>query len=163
MSKPRQIRQLIKQIAGQPGDLFVTGQVKAVDGDQCTVVVGAETFEGVLLTPLVDDDDTKILITPKVGSTVLVADLSEGQRRLLQVVVFSAVQSITINGGELGGLVNVDDLVTKLNALVSTFNQHTHAVSTTGTAAAQTGTAAAVVTLADSFIASDFQDEKIKH
>ena len=56
-------------------------------------------------------------------------------------------QSITINGGKLGGLIKVKDLRTALrhirssmHYMVTTFNSHTHTVATTGTAAAQSGT-----------------------
>lgn len=163
MSNERAIRDNIRRIVGSSKDFFMTAQVKSVDGDTCVISCGDDEFEDVLLTPLVDDDKNKILIIPAIGSTVLVADLSEGERRLLQVITFSTFESITLNGGKLGGLVNINDLVSKLNAMVSKFNAHTHQVSTTGTATAQAGIASVTTNTVPVFKASDFEDDKIKH
>lgn len=163
MTRIHDIKDNIRKIAGAKSDLFMTAQVIRVDADTCTVKCSDDTYEDVLLTPLVSDDETKLLIVPSPGSTVLIADLSSGERRLLQIIVFSQIESITINGGKLGGLVNISALTDKLNNLVSVVNAHTHTVATTGTASAQTGTASAIITKASQFRASDYEDTKIQH
>ena len=94
---------------------------------------------------------------------VLIADLSDGLMRDLAVIGWSEVDTITMNGGDFGGLVKIQELTNKLNALVQAFNTHTHPVTTAGTAAAQTGTAAATTGQATQFRKSDYEDEKIKH
>ena len=44
----------------------------------------------------------------------------------LVVVAVDVAESITINGGKLGGLINIEALTAKLNELVRVFNSHTH-------------------------------------
>ena len=64
--------------------------------------------------------------------------------------------SITINGGKLGGMVNIGDLTSKINELVQSFNNHTH----TGNMGSPTSTPMAQ---AKTFNKSDYEDTKIKH
>lgn len=112
------------------------------------------------------------IIKPAVGSTVLVADLSNGKMRDLVVLIVENVEKVIFNGGELGGLIKIEELTKKLNdltgkvnALVDAFNSHTHIVNTTGTAAAQSGSAAPTspAQKAATFNQSDYEDTKIKH
>lgn len=79
------------------------------------------------------------------------------------VLAVDEVESITINGGKLGGLINIESLTQKINELVRTFNNHTHQVNTTGSATAQTGTAAAVASKASELNKSDYEDTKVTH
>lgn len=65
-------------------------------------------------------------------------------------------KDIEINGGKLGGLINIGALVEKLNALVSTFNMHTHGVSSAPTT---TVTSTGV----SNFNRADLEDSKVKH
>lgn len=119
----------------------------------------------------ITEDKGGILITPVTGSSVIVGRISESDELFIEM--FSEVESIIINGGELGGLIKIQELTNKLNSLVNTinnlisnFNGHTHIVATTGTATAQSGTAAAITTQAqraNDFKADDYENEKIKH
>ena len=78
---------------------------------------------------------------------------------------------IEFNGGGLNGLVELDNLTSKLNAFVQSFNSfvnvfngHSHPVSTAGSATAQTGTTTGIVgtaQTAQTFNASDYENEKI--
>lgn len=81
---------------------------------------------------------------------------------------------IQINGGDNKGMVNIEDLTSKLNKLVNevnqlriTFNTHTHQVATTGTSVAQSGiaspTASPMSTSISSFSSGDYEDTKITH
>jgi hypothetical protein len=60
---------------------------------------------------------TTIIVKPAVGSTVLVADLSGGKYRDMIVLMVEKAELTTINGGNLGGMVNIEDLKDTLNSL----------------------------------------------
>lgn len=101
-------------------------------------------------------EDSHLLITPAIGSAVIVGSLS-GDLAELVVLAVDRVESIVINGGRLGGLINIDALTDKLNELVQSINSHTHI---SGGKGAPTGTP---IKQAQSFRASDYEDDKIKH
>lgn len=166
-----EIARAIRAICGgQSRQILFPAEVKSVEGKTCTVLIGKLEVPEVLLTPADEGAEGKLIITPKVGSQVTVADLSGGELRQLAVVHWGEVEKITmsattieLNGGENGGLVKIQELTQKLNVLVQAFNTHTHMVTTTGTAAAQSGTAAPVASQAQTFNASDYEDAKITH
>lgn len=165
MSKERDIKEAIQQIAREGGTLqgmFYVADVVSASDDECVVDIDGLQLSGVRTGAIVDDNTNKLRIKPKAGSKVMVADLY-GDKTQLMVVSFSEIESITINGGNLGGLVNIASLTEKLNDLVDKFNNHTHSVSTKGTATAQAGTAAATLNQANPFNENDYEDEKIKH
>lgn len=164
-NKAKEIREAIRKICGRDdgGFLFFNATVKSVETDSCTITYDDIDIPDVRLNASINGNANNILIKPKTGSTVLIADLSEGLLRDLAVIGWSEVDSITINGGQLGGLVKIQELTNKLNSLVTTFNSHTHPVATTGTATSQTGTAAATAAQASQFSKGDYEDTKIKH
>ena len=171
-----QIKQTLMGINAPSGQLCLSGEVKSVEGSTCTVDVNGIALKGCRLRALIDDND-HVLLEPRVGSQVLLLDLSNGQKRHLLVLSCSEVErvqmqiggtklqidnaGVVINGGELGGMVKINQLTQKLNALVNTYNTHTHPVATTGTEAAQSGTAAATASTAQPFIASDYVNSKV--
>ena len=108
------------------------------------------------------EDDGQLLIIPAVGSAVIFGSLT-GDLGNLVVLQVDRAEQIVINGGKLGGLVNIQALTDKLNELVRAFNSHTHLVNTTGSATAQSGTAQAITKQTASFNASDYEDQKITH
>ncbi len=121
-----EIAKALRQIVGRDGNSapVFTGEVKSVEGETCTVLIGELEVPDVLLTPADDGKEGKLIITPKEGSMVTVADLSGGELRHLSVVQWGEVEKITLtadsielNGGENGGLVNIQDLTDKLNNL----------------------------------------------
>ena len=111
-----------------------------------------------------------LLVLPKEGSDVIVLWVSGC---LPVVVAVAEPERIVWRGGELGGLIKIEELVREFNALVQSvnslvnaFNSHTHTVATTGTAAAQSGTAAPITSPAQSaseITREDIEDELIKH
>lgn len=172
MSRTQEIKEAIRAIIGKGngGSLFLVGEVKSVDGESCTVDVAGLEIDEVRLTAVNDGGDGKLLITPKEGSMVLLADMSGGTLRDLAMVGFTNVEkieatcdSIELNGGGNGGLVNIEALTQKINELVQAFNSHTHPVETKGTAAAQAGTAAPTTSPAQTLNKSDYEDTKITH
>ena len=179
MSRERDIKEAIRQIAGRSdgNGLFLVGEVKSVEGESCTVKVAGLELDEVRLTAVNEGADGKLTVTPKVGSMVLMGDMSGGMMRDLAVIGYTQIEkiegkvekvaieadSVELNGGNNGGLINIDTLTQKINALVQAFNSHTHNVATTGTAAAQSGTAAPVMSPAQQLNKSDYEDTKIKH
>jgi len=118
----------------------------------CTTIDGHTEYDlpGVKLMAVVDDG---LLLEPVIGSTVKVI-FSQNvepficQYSELQNITLIAADKISLNDGSKGGLVQVIDLVTKLNNLenlvndlAAKFNSHTHILSLTS----GTGTAAPTV------------------
>ena len=165
MGKEKQIRESIQKIAnaGSRSSHFMNAEIVSVDSETCTVKRNGLELSDVRLGAVVNSNTKNLVIKPKIGSLVLIADLSNGQMRDLVIIGWSEVDSITVNGGDLGGLIKIQELTDKLNSLVTKFNAHTHQVSTTGTAAAQTGMAVATAGTATQFSKSDYEDENIKH
>lgn len=157
------LRDNLKHIGGMNTQgVICQGIVKAINGNTCEVQVGSMVVPDVRLRASVVDDESELLIVPKVGSAVVMGSLT-GDMSGLVVLQVDHAESITLNGGTLGGLINIAQLTEKINALVDAFNSHTHQVSTTGTATAQTGTAAAVTSPAQSLNKEDYEDTRIKH
>lgn len=170
-----QIKRKLEEIAGSAaeGTALFTAEVKSVEGETCTVLVGGLEVPDVLLTPADEGADGKLVITPRQGSIVTVADLSGGRLRRLAVVHWGKVEKITctcdsveFNGGNLGGLVKIEKLTEKINGLVQAFNSHTHTVS----GSAQMGNTQLPVTAtaaagnwAQELDKNDYEDTKIKH
>lgn len=163
MDQYRRLRDNLMQMMGAGKEITIwQGIVKSVEGTTCTVTFGTLDVEGVRLRASLAENESHLLIVPKVGTAVVVGSLSN-DLSLLVVLAVDEVESITINGGKLGGLINIESLTQKINELVRTFNNHTHQVSTTGSATAQTGTAAAVTSKASELNKSDFEDTKVTH
>lgn len=163
MDQYRRLRDNLMQMMGSGKEITIwQGIVKSVEGTTCTVTFGTLDVEGVRLRASLAENESHLLIVPKVGTAVVVGSLSN-DLSLLVVLAVDEVESITINGGKLGGLINIESLTQKINELVRTFNNHTHQVSTTGSATAQTGTAAAVASKASELNKSDYEDTKVTH
>lgn len=168
-----EIKQNIRRITGDDrvNRTLFTAKVVRTSGEVCDVDLDGLTLTDVRLRAVVNGANSKMLITPKTNSYVLVADLSGNLTRLV-VVAFSEIDKIeidteteiVINGGTKG-LVKIDELNERLKNLENAFNSHTHIVSTTGTAAAQTGTAAATTNTSTEFQSgySGYEDTKVKH
>lgn len=163
MDQYRRLRDNLMQMMGSGKEITIwQGIVKSVEGITCTVTFGTLDVEGVRLRASLADNESHLLIVPKVGTAVVVGSLSN-DLSLLVVLSVDEVESITINGGKLGGLINIESLTQKINELVRTFNNHTHQVSTTGSATAQTGTAEAVTSKASELNKSDYEDTQVTH
>jgi hypothetical protein len=174
MSKYTDIKDKLKEIVGKgSGILVFTAVVKSVSDDTCTVIYNDIELTGVKLTASVDKLEAKIIISPKINSKVLIADLSNGELRDLFVIKFGEIEVISINSGKSGGLIKINELVDKLNelkdkvnSLVKAFNSHTHQVATAGMATNQTGTAAPIIkkaSTANAFAVNDIEDTNVRH
>lgn len=155
MDQYKELASLIKQASsGGSRVTILQGIVKEVSGVTCTVEIGSLTVSDVRLRASEKQEETQILITPAIGSAVILASLS-GDMTNLVVVAVDVAESITINGGKLGGLINIEALTAKLNELVQVFNSHTHT--------APNGPTTPPTTSANQLQRKDYEDEKIKH
>mgnify|MGYP006872993560 FL=1 len=169
MDEYRELAERLRKIGGTRQATLMQGIVKGVDGLTCSVEFGGITIDGIRLRASEAGNENHILIKPRVGTPVVVGSLS-GDLRELVVLVADEVEEIevhatkiTLNGGQNGGLINIDSLTQKVNELVQAFNTHTHIVNTTGSATAQSGTAQAIASQASTLKSSDYEDSSIKH
>ena len=124
------------------------------------MTVGNINIPGVRLKASELDDDGLMLITPKVGSAVTIGSLS-GDLTELVVLQVDHIETIVINGGKLGGLINIGQLTDKINELVESFNSHTHQVTMSHPGG--TFTTVKPMESAKTFDKGDYEDDKIKH
>jgi len=130
MSGERQIKELIKKIAGQTPEHVFTATVKTVSGNECTVMYGDLEISGVKLFA---STDGKLLISPKKDTSVLIADLSQGELRDLTVIRVDEPDKIQYKCGDLtfeaadnkfdisSGSVSVKSLLLDLASILKAF------------------------------------------
>lgn len=157
------------------------GTIVEIDTSDNTCVVEVETsednsiqFSGVPLKVL--SIESNFIVYPAVGSDCYIGFYG-GSTHNPVLLGFQNAESVTIsgqtditidseqitlNGGENGGLINIQELTSKLNALVNAFNNHTHQITGvmpgTGTV-----TAPPVMSPASEFTASDYEDTTVTH
>ena len=154
MDQYKELRERLRGVAPQQEMTVLQGIVKSVSGSTCDVEIGSLLLPDVRLRASETDDNGEMLIVPKVGTAVIIGSLS-GDYSILVVLAVDHVESITINGGKLGGLVNIEDLTKRLNELVKAVNSHTHQ----GTH----GPTGPPLTKAQEFKKTDYEDVTIKH
>lgn len=140
MNKRAQIAQLLGDIVGKNrgGLSFFSAQVVSIQGDTCTVRIDGLDLPDVRLTPTTTNRDDTILLTPAKDSFVLVGSLSGDLNNLCvlasdtlasveltigDISVFIDKEGVVLNGGSLGGMVKLDDVTKKINALENQLNQ----------------------------------------
>lgn len=140
MSKRIQIAQLLGEIVrkNQGKLIFFSAQVVSVQGDTCTVKIDGLDLPDVRLSPTRTERDERLLLTPAINSFVLVGSLSGDLNNLCvlasdtlasveltigDISLFIDKEGIVLNEGELGGLVKLEDLTKKINALENELNQ----------------------------------------
>lgn len=171
MDNNKRLLDNIRRAAGGRRITVYQGIVRAVDGITCTCVFGSLEVSGIRLRASLSDVEGQMLITPKVGSAVIVGSLS-GDLSNVAVLSVDEIESIEINGGGNGGLINIQTLTDRINALVDKFNSHTHtlqtgAVAVSGPSGASSNpqpiTVPAVTSKADRLSKDDYEDTTIKH
>jgi hypothetical protein len=161
MDEYRKLQENLRRASGNGRTISIyQGIVRSVTGNLCEVTVGGITIPGVRLKASEMDDDGKMLITPKIGSAVTIGSLS-GDLAELVVLQVDHIETIVINGGKLGGLINIEQLTDKINELVEAFNAHTHQVTVSHPGG--TFTTVKPTSSAKSFKKDDYEDVKIKH
>ena len=187
MNKYTQLYEALKSLTQSADVLLTTAEVVSIEGDTCTVKVGELKVPDVRLRATKVELEKKLLITPAVGSLVLIGSLS-GDLRELAVLACDSVESVQVsvgdtsatidengivfNDGTLGGMVAIEKLTTKLNALkdtlnnlVTAFNSHIHTTTATIGTGPALGVIAPTTTQAQSaaeFSKIDYENEKVK-
>ena len=175
MSK-HDIAESIRKLAGSTNafETFVC-EVKSVDGATCTVtrVLDGLEIADVRLNCHITENEG-IVVTPKVNSFVLVTNIDGRQHFVSQC---SEVEKITIdcngdiiiNGGNNGGLINIEKLTQKINTIEKNINTLKEKINT-WTPTPQDGGAGlrtACLTWAGQMITltktSDYEDTKVTH
>ena len=166
MTPEKRLADNIKRL--NPTSMWLTqGEVVAVDDLTCTVKIGDAEIEGVRLRASLTGRDRQILTVPKVGSSVTLGCLTADLNNLV-VLQVDEIEKIIVNGGELGGLIKIQELTDKINALVEAFNSHTHllpvgAVITSAGPSTNPVNVPAITKKAAKLNKKDYEDETIKH
>lgn len=172
MDKLSEIKQSIVNISKSVRNANVfTAEVERIDGEKCSVSVDDLTLTDVRLRAVINGENSKLLITPKIKSSVLVIDLSGGQYNDLAVVNYSEIDKIeidcdnkiVINGGNNDGIIKINELTQKLNDLVNAFNNHIHITTATVGAAPAAGEISAPTPQAQNFNKTYYENDKILH
>lgn len=135
------IKDCLQQIAQVNKELFFVAQLTAIKDDTCTIKINDLSIDGVRLRAITDSNSANFLISPKINSYVLVADLSNGLKRNLVVICYSEIEQlsikfndnikitinndgvaidsnqITLNGGNNKGIVSIQPLLDSLNSI----------------------------------------------
>ena len=167
MTQEERLRRNLREAVGPAPITVYQGIVVSVEDITCTVRFGNMDVAGVRLRASEAGNDSQMLIVPRKDTAVIVGSLS-GDLSQLVVLSVDAVERIEINGGNLGGLINIEALTAKINALVEAFNAHTHIIPT---GAIQCGerlsvgpvTVPAVTGEAELLDKNDYEDDKITH
>ena len=167
MTEEERLLRNIREAVGPTPITVYQGIVVAVDGITCTVRFGKMDVAGVRLRASEASDDAQLLIVPRVNTAVIVGSLS-GDLAQLAVLSVDAVERIEINGGKLGGLINIEALTSKINELVAAFNNHTHTISSGAIVCgtypnANPVNVPAVVSKASRLDKADYEDDKVTH
>jgi uncharacterized protein YdaL len=88
--------QIAEKLRGKPTNIWFVAKITAVENDSCSLDIEGLEITNVRLAAIIDDSKTKLQITPTVGSTVLVADLSSGNMTDLVITKFSEITSINL-------------------------------------------------------------------
>lgn len=174
MGSPSEIKSLIRSIAGgssaSTSATLFEAEVASVEKDTCAVRYQGITHTSVRLACGFIGGGQTAVTTPKVGSTVLVADLSGGKFRDMLVLLASQIDTIVINGGENGGLINITQLTDHLNTIeqdLNTLKQIFNIWQASGSVGDAAALKAAAATWASQSItlssASDYEDPNITH
>ena len=165
--KQRDILNGLRQLGRQPLTTYA-GRVVEVGSEHCTVDVDGFTYYEVRLRAAVNGDKSRFIVFPKPGSWVLISRIEEGDDFFVSMV--SEVESIVLAGDEYGGLVKVEALVNRLNAIENAFNSflkeyklHVHGGVTVGNGVTLVMTPVSAQQNITSTERSALENEKIKH
>ncbi len=166
-----EIKEIIRRIAGKQHQMVFTAKVVDVDGETCTVEL-EETLKltDVRLRAVINGENSKILVTPKTNSYVLVADLA-GDLSQLAVIGYSEVEKIEVdadnkiifNGGDNKGLVKVAEMVNWMQKVYNDLAELSTLLSTSEVAGNGAPLAISFTPSTPSPSIDNFQNDKIIH
>jgi len=171
MSKGSEIKQIIKNIAtNNVGINLFEGEVTEAKDTTISAKIQGLTHENIRLVSGFANSTATMIVKPKVGSKVLIADLSAGKMRDLIVLMVEKAEVITFNGGENGGLIKIEELTKQINAIENQINDLKKAIKN-WKPLAQDGGASLQTTALTEWLANedlktetkDLEDATIKH
>ena len=121
MDPHRELRELLAKIGGGKATNLYQGVVTALSDITCEVSIDGLSIPDVRLRASTEVDGAQIIVRPAVGSVVIVGSLT-GDLDHLVVLSMDRAEEVIINGGKLGGLIKVQEITQKLNALESEVN-----------------------------------------
>ena len=123
MDKYAKVREALLKIIQDSGirSQLWQAEVVSIEGDTCTVLVGNLELSDVRLKAIVGETDGTLLVTPAVGSVVLVGSLT-GDFKDLAVLQVDKFTELRFDGDAFGGMVKATELVKRLNALENDIN-----------------------------------------
>ena len=121
MDPYRELRERLANIGGGKATNLYQGVVTALSDITCEVSIDGLSIPDVRLRASTEVDGAQIIVRPAVGSVVIVGSLT-GDLDHLVVLSMDRAEEVIINGGKLGGLIKVQELTQKLNALESEVN-----------------------------------------
>lgn len=156
------LKDVIRQMADNPANFCAKiCKVCAVDREKrtadCQPLDGSAPFLDANLQA--DQESTRgLVLIPRADSYVVVIQTEQAQAAAIVLTdeieeIICDTDQITLNGGTLGGLINIQALTDALNNLVSIFNSHTHA---------NQGAAPPATTM-QNLNADDYEDKTITH
>ena len=125
MDKYKRLAELMKGFQ-QSGQVFFSATIKSVEGNTCTISIGNLSISDVRLKPTTSDNDDVILLTPSVGSNVLVGSFSGNLNNLfimqsdyidemylkIDEMTFKMDKNgIVFNDGKNNGVMKINDVV----------------------------------------------------
>lgn len=169
MDPYRRLAEKLKGLTPVATSPILQGTVKAVDGNTCTVLLDDIELIGVRLRASIVENSNQMLITPKIGSVVVLGSLS-GDLNDLVILRCDEIESIIINGGTLGGLIKINELKTQLDkmtaridGILSAINSGVPTPGTDGGAGLLTTIKAGLDAITDKEGFTAIEDTKIKH
>ena len=120
MDAYRELQERLKKLGGRTLSLY-QGVVESVEGSTCTVTIDGLAIPDIRLRATTTNDDMELLITPAVGSVVIVGSLT-GEFDQLVILSIDRADQIILNGGHRGGLVLVHELTQRVNTLERELN-----------------------------------------
>ena len=168
MDTYRRLADVLKGVNPQAISPIMQGKMGDVDGNTCTVIVDDIEISDVRLRSSTTDNEHEMLIIPKLGTTVIVGSLT-GDMDELVILSCDEIETISINGGALGGLIKINELKTQLAKVTARIDGIISAINAGVVTAGDGGAALLVkiktglaqITNKESF--NNIEDEKIKH
>lgn len=170
------LRQMLKQLVAPPVQVLVA-DVTAVNLNEYSIDVkpiGRAEVLDVRLKAGLDGIKQGIVEIPKNGSKVLIGLIGNDKNTAFLIKtsevdeVLMNVESFKMNGGNLGGLIKIEELVDRLNKIEDKLNDFIQAVKDISVALAPTGSYPLAGDLADILPLqktqkSQIENTKIKH
>ena len=162
------IGDLIKQLAANSEEVYsLPCKVVSIDSDNLAELEPLNGDPNLLAVRLVAGaSDNPLLITPVIGSAVIATFLS---RNTAFISLYSEIESVEIRGGDLGGLIKIEELKSELAKLTARVDDIISAinggvpVAADGGVALQTSIKTALALIIDKENFTNMENEKVKH